>query len=292
MNSEHQQRAALRALDQFYTKPDVAESCWKYVRRIATRLAGKDAFFIEPSAGDGSFYDLLPKNRRFGMDLVPMHSEVIKRDWLKCRYKPPVPRESAVVIGNPPFGKRGKLAVDFVNKGLSIADTVCFIVPAIFRKYGIHKQLNEDARLIGSITLGSCSFRTIGHKDFSVYTDFQVWTRLPTRDKNMRLTSPPPSQHQDFRMFQYNNTTDALKVFGNIFNFAVPCQGYQDYSRRETRADDCEKHKQWILFHAKKRTILKLRGLDFEALAHKHITSTPGFRMNDVVAEYQRVQYG
>ena len=89
-------------------------------------------------------------------------------------------------------------------------------------------------------------------------------------------------------MFQYNNTQSALKVFERSFDFAVPCQGWQDYSRREVNPDDCEKHKQWILF----KGVLPLAyqrlysGIDYQRLALKQSVQIPGFRKSDVVQEY------
>ena len=34
-----------------------------------------------------------------------------------------------VVIGNPPFGLRGQLALKFINHSYDFADYVCFILP-------------------------------------------------------------------------------------------------------------------------------------------------------------------
>ena len=49
--------------DQFFTRPEVAALCWKYVAAIVPALTGKspqELAFIEPAAGYGAFYDLLP----------------------------------------------------------------------------------------------------------------------------------------------------------------------------------------------------------------------------------------
>ena len=153
--------------------------------------------------------------------MAPKHKEVIKRDFLKTRFK----HDNSIVIGNPPFGKRGKLAVEFVNKALTIADTVAFIVPVIFRKYFIHKQINPSARLIKCIGLEPCSFRTFSKADYCVNTEFQVWTARQSGHKDKRLFEPPPTKHEDFKLYQYNNTEQALKVFDSDFDFAVPCPG-------------------------------------------------------------------
>ena len=294
LNKQQKQVGKLNNLDQFYTKPETAQKCWNKFLPIVEKLTNsKSLFFIEPSAGDGAFYDLLPINKRVGMDVCPRHKYVVKRDFLQCRYCSPADAKHTAAIGNPPFGKRGKLAVDFVNKAFVMADTVAFIVPVIFRKYFIHKQIAANARLIYSITLPPCSFRTISKEDHCVNTEFQIWTKLPSRHKNKRLFLPPPISHPHFIMWQYNNTKQALKMFDNPFDFGVPCQGYQDYARREFNAEKCEKHKQWILFKAKNKTVRKrlYDGIDYKALSIKHVTSIPGFRKGDVVQEYMRI-YG
>lgn len=277
-------------LDQFYTKPAVALDCWRALQPVARKLIGAPAsglYFVEPSAGDGAFYRLLPENRRAGIDIDPKCAGVMKRDFLNCRYRPPVEQSRVVVVGNPPFGKRGRLAVAFINKAFTMADTVAFVVPVIFRKYFIHKQIEFGARLVFSKPLERHAFRTAAKPDYPVNTEFQVWTKLAGGD-DKRLFAPPPIAHPDFLMRQYNNTREALKMFERPFDFAVPCQGWQDYTRRETRADDCEKHKQWILFEAHTATVRRrLRDdFDFCRLAMQCTTSVPGFRKGDVVREY------
>lgn len=278
----------MSGLDQFYTKPEIAKACWKSLAPITRKLTGaprSKLFFIEPSAGDGVFYNLLPQDRRMGMDIDPCAAGIMKRDFLKYRYQAPVSSEMAVIVGNPPFGKRGRLAVNFVNKAFTIADTIAFIVPVIFKKHFIHKQIEATAKLVYAQPLERNAFRTLTKANYPVNTEFQVWTRLDGY-RDLRLFTAPPTAHPDFIMHQYNNTLEARKMFKKPFDFAVPCQGWQDYSRRVRRASDCEMHKQWILFKASGRVLERLLNLNFADLAMKYTTSTPGFRKGDVVQEY------
>ena len=285
------------SLDQFYTQPKVARECWGKLRGLLRKGllregVGESPFFIEPSAGDGVFYDLLPEGRRLGFDIAPMHPDVKKWNFLEGVYQLRSTKENTVVVGNPPFGKRGKLAVRFFQRAFALADTVAFVVPVIFRKFFIHKQMPDDVQWIYSKDLEPDSFRTREKSVYSVRTEFQVWTRLPTKKKNLRLSMPPAISHADFEMHQYNNTRAAEKVFKEEFDFAVPCQGYQDYDRREMRAEDCERRKQWMLFKATaKKFLTNLLEMDYGALAMKHTTSIPGFRKGDIVKEYEEL-YG
>ena len=278
-------------MDEFYTQRPVAAQCWDSLVPVMRDLGlGDDTFFIEPSAGDGAFYDLLPQGRRAGFDIEPRHCEVANFDFLRGDYNCPNPAETTVIIGNPPFGKRGKMAVNFFIQAAGFADTIAFILPIIFRKYFIHKQLPADFKLIYALPMPRDSFQTPNGKPYSVNTEFQVWTKKDSGHANYRLFTPPSIKHYDFDLWQYNNTKEALKVFDNEFDFAVPCQGWQNYTRRETDANKCEKHKQWMLLKARNKTVLKrLRDeIDYAALAIQNTTSTPGFRKGDLVEEYIR----
>lgn len=281
-----------KRLDQFFTHPDVAARCWRRLLPVLRKLTGKtkdELFFIEPSAGDGAFYDLFPggKGHCLGMDLAPRRPEFIRGDFLQWNYRPRRPRKNVVIVGNPPFGTRGDLAIRFVNKAATLADTVAFIVPVIFRKYLVHKKITKGLRLVHATDLRRDAFWTDQKERYAVNTEFQVWTRLDSSHEDMRLFSAPPIRHRDFEMWQYNNTREALKVFRNDFDFAVPCQGWQDYTRRETDAKKCEKKKQWILFGPRSTEVKeKLDRIDYAELAMRSATAIPGFRKGDVVREY------
>jgi len=280
-----------KSLCKFYTKPEVARACWRAALRAAAQL-GIDLrayWFVEPAAGCGCFYQLLPPGRRTGIDIAPGklpridNRGIARADYLA--WQPPATRKYAV-IGNPPFGKRGKLARAFFTHS-AFADVIALVLPVTFRKYATHRRLPAQYALIKRKPLARDSFCTPDGKDFAVNAEFQIWTSLPSGLKNLRAQTPPPKSHPDFQMRQYNNTAQMLKAFAAPFDFAVPCQGYQDYSRRETNAAQCEKHKQWMLFTTPTNAARKrLMTMDFAALAMESATAVPGFRKNDVVREY------
>ncbi|MCY4571058.1 MAG: hypothetical protein OXD49_22425 [Candidatus Poribacteria bacterium] len=279
------------SLDQFYTKEIIAKLCWNHLIETISSLdkSINDLFFLEPSAGKGAFYSLMPEHRRIGMDLEPKCDGVNLQDFLKT-VKIEFESHNTVVVGNPPFGKRGNLAVAFFNHSAYLAETVAFIVPVIFRKFMIHKKLDSRMKFISKLELPKESFEFDNGKTYAVNTEFQIWTRLPCVCEDMREYGAPPIRHKDFQMWQYNNTPEALKVFENDFDFAVPAQGWQDYSRKETEANNCEKHKQWILLKAKNAAILsRLLTIDYNDLAHRCATAIPGFRKGDLVKEYSEL---
>ncbi len=273
-------------LDQYYTKSNIAGWC---LGKLLTDLpSAGNKHFIEPSAGNGSFYSILPRQRRIGLDIKPMVDDIKQGDFLS--WKPSHNNQSKyVIIGNPPFGHRSNLAIDFFNHSAEIADIIAFIVPRQFQKYSVHSQLNKDFKLVKDYELAEDSFYTPDGKDFNIRCDFQIWTRNDTGHADLRFLKPPPTAHPDFSMYQYNNTPQALKVFNEDWDFAVPRQGYEDYSRRETRAEKCERNKQWIMFKAKTHQVTKrLWNFDFVNLARKN-TMIYGFGKADVVIEYNRL---
>ena len=276
------------SLDQFYTKPEVARACWKHFTDTLSTLnrSLSDLFFVEPAAGTGAFYELLPRQRRLGIDLLPKCNDVKFQDFFQVNKFPSVPQDTAI-IGNPPFGKRGKLAIAFFNHAAALADLIGFIVPVNFRKFIVHKQLNASMRFISRLSLPRDAFHLDTGKSYSVNTEFQIWTRLASTHPDMRQYKRLPIYHPDFQIWQYNNTRNALKVFQNAFDFAVPCQGWQDYSRRETDEKQCERNKQWILLKAKDSTVLaRLMKIDYKHLAQECATAVPGFRKGDLVKAY------
>ena len=275
-------------LGQFYTKPEVATVCWKHFTNTLLSLNRNlsDIFFVEPAAGTGAFYQLLPPQRRLGIDIVPKCDDVKSQDFFTVTDFPSVPKDT-VIIGNPPFGKRGKLAIAFFNHAADLADIIAFIVPVNFRKFTTQKRLDPSMRFISKLFVPRDAFYLDTGKSYSVNTEFQIWTRLASPHPDMRQYKPLPIQHDDFQIWQYNNTREALKVFQNPFDFAVPCQGWQDYSRRETDEKQCEKSKQWILLKAKDPTVLaRLMKIDYEHLAQECATAVPGFRKGDLVKAY------
>lgn len=273
-------------LDQYYTKSSVAKWCIDRLGKDLPSVFNKH--FIEPSAGNGEFFNLLPKYRRTGIDIEPNGKDIKYADFLK--WNPPLKdKKRYVIVGNPPFGKRSNLAVDFFNHSADMAETIAFIVPRQFQKYSVHSQLNEDFRLIKDYELDENSFYTLDGKNFDVRCVFQIWTSKNTPNENLRILTAPPTAHEDFEMYQYNNTPQALRVFEKEWDFAVPRQGYEDYSRRETEGRQCEKNKQWILFKPKTWQICRrLWDFDFMKLARKN-TMVYGFGKADVVMEYNRI---
>lgn len=284
-------------LDQFYTKDEIALECvdilFKVLREIDVDIAKLK--FLEPSAGGGAFIRALNEknvsfdNNIYAFDLDPRQPYIQKNDYLNSNLSSLLPdKNNLVTIGNPPFGKRAKLAAQFVNISLHYSDVVAFILPLQFQKHSAQNLITSHAKLIFDKKLNPNSF-LFKDKDYDVRCCFQIWTVKKTSLKDVRLRGKPITNHKDFEMFQYNNTEDAKKYFNKDeykWDFAVPRQGYKDYTIKETDPNKMDPRTQWIFFKAKNQTILKrLMNIDFDKLSKKN-TSTPGFGKADVIEEY------
>ena len=167
-----------RSKDQFYTKPDTVKMCFAMFDEVmATLQIDTDNYnFIEPSAGCGCFYNLLPENRRVGIDIDPAIDNIITADYLQWR---PDTTDN-IVIGNPPFGVRGDTALKFINHSYTFADVVAFILPQLFESDGKGSTMKRvyGYSLAYSEKLPINSFHYPNGKDVDIGTVFQVWTKV------------------------------------------------------------------------------------------------------------------
>jgi hypothetical protein len=121
------------------------------------------------------FFNLLPNKSRIGIDLKPQNKNIIDYDYLQ--YK--LPDKRLIVIGNPPFGHRGTMALNFINHSHS-AEYVCFILPMFFDSVGKGsiKYRVKGFNLIYCEKLDDCSFYTPNvNKSVSVKCVFQIWSK-------------------------------------------------------------------------------------------------------------------
>lgn len=166
-------------LDQFFTKQNIAELCYKKAIKFLKfkHVKIEDCIFIEPSAGSGSFYNLLPKKNRIGIDICPMNSKIVQADFLT--WVMPKTSKTIVVIGNPPFGYRAWLALEFMKKAATFADYVFFILPMSFQSEGKGSPKNRISglKLINSELLPSNSFYSPDGKDYKINALFQIWEK-------------------------------------------------------------------------------------------------------------------
>jgi len=170
--------------DQFYTPTETAKKCFDVFQEFLTKMGESDTeyIYIEPSAGDGSFLDVLPKDRTLALDIEPKVENIDTQDYLS--WVPSDNNKKYIVFGNPPFGLRGQLALKFINHSASFADYVCFILPQLFESdgKGVPRKRVEGFNLVHSEKLDT-SFYEPNKKDVKVNCIFQIWSKKHISDK-------------------------------------------------------------------------------------------------------------
>lgn len=279
-------------LDQFYTNPLISDELISIFFELFP--SKKKSYFFEPSAGSGNFINSLVKNgikksKIIGYDIEPKSKEIKFGDYLNLDFKF---SKNKVIVGNPPFGKRGKLALDFLNKSLKEASVVAMILPNIFNRYSIQKKIESNAKLIYSKTLQENAF-ILNDKEYAVKCVFQIWSQEINFVTNKRILEALPIRHEDFKTWIYNNTKSTFKYFNKEeykWDFAVHRQGYYNYNEKIYDEKKLKKNRQYFFIKAKNKKILKIiEKIDFEKLS-KSNTQVFGFSTTDFVLEYKKMK--
>lgn len=179
--------------DQFYTRPEIAKQCLGLID-----LNQFDTI-VEPSAGTGAFFDLLPRKKSIGIEL---DEELCKKnlDYQHLSffdYSPRFNSEKILVVGNPPFGTQNSLAVDFFNHAAKFASMIGFIIPKTWKKWTIQNRLASNFHLVKMVDLPPDAF--VGQKITAVKCCFQIWEkRAYERTKIVK-----PTKHEDWEFLPW-----------------------------------------------------------------------------------------
>ena len=165
------------AKDQFFTPDQVTRKCWTIFNEV-TKVNPDEYTFIEPSAGDGAFLKVLPKNT-IAMDVEPRNERIARQDYLT--WMPPTiqnDNKKYIVFGNPPFGLRGHVALNFINHSHKFANYVCFVLPQLFESdgKGSPRKRVKGYNLIYSEKV-SAPFYTPENTNVDVNGVFQIWSK-------------------------------------------------------------------------------------------------------------------
>ena len=168
-------------IDKYYTKPTVAQECVKLMKKYAVPKKLCD-IIIEPSAGNASFLSplksLLCPVRMY--DIQPDHPQVIKCNYLDIHVDDMTsgraPNGRIHVVGNPPFGRQSCLAIKFIKKTCTFADTISFILPKSFKKDSMRREFSQHFHLVHQSDLSEKSF-LVNDKDHDSPCVFQIWVK-------------------------------------------------------------------------------------------------------------------
>jgi len=191
------------ANDKFYTNPDVAKKCFEAFLSLGLITD----YFLEPSAGNGSFSKLLPSNS-FAIDILPESPEIKVGNYFIFNIR----LNNLTIIGNPPFGERNNLAKAFIEKACNEATTIAFVLPEVFEKSTMQKIFSPEFKLVFSEKLEDESFLLNG-LGYNVYSVFQVWTKQDTNLPDLRKPYLKTTECDDF--FLSKKEDSDFFVFGS-----------------------------------------------------------------------------
>jgi hypothetical protein len=197
-------------MDQFYTKPDVSKKCINLLKEKVD-LSVFDCL-LEPSAGTGSFFNLLDETKRIGIDLEPKCNEIKCLNFFDFKFDK---TKKYLAIGNPPFGRVCSVAVKFFNYAAEFCDVIAFIIPRTFKRTSIQNKLNLNFKLIFSedLPLKPCCFEP----KMNAKCCFQIWQKQDTKRKKILFDKC----HPDF---------DFLKLGPNDTNNQPTCPDGADFA--------------------------------------------------------------
>lgn len=215
-SSHNMKKNNSNGLDQFYTKPDIALKCYHKLQEL-TNIHDYDTH-LEPSAGSGSFYDLMDETKRVGLDIEPQKEGIVQMDFFQYQ---PIEGNRYLTIGNPPFGRVSSLAVQFFNKSAEFSDCIAFIIPRTFKRVSIQNKLDLNFKLIYNedLPIRPCCFTP----NMTAKCCFQIW--IKTEEK--RQVVEYKKSHPDFTFMKHGpkdhhnqptpptNADFALKAYGS-----------------------------------------------------------------------------
>lgn len=243
-------------LDKYYTSKELA----KYCIDKTFEIIGKEniAEVIEPSAGSGSFSSQI--ENCIAYDIEPDNANIIKQDFLELNmdYK-----KGRLFIGNPPYGSRNILSVQFFKKSLQLGDYIAFILP--ISQYKNTQQMYEFD-LIHSEDLGK-----------QIYTDREVHCcfNIYKRPKSGKLNSKKKYSFIDFTLVEKREGKTQNKPFTDSnYDFRI-CTWGASAGRILKEDESYAKEVGFYIHNPKMKTIIREAIEIMDIHKEFNITSTP-----------------
>jgi len=273
----------LNNLDQFYTPEKTAKFCIDKTFEFLPK--DKKIKFVEPSAGKGVFVKLL-QNMGCDVDcydIEPKYDKCIQKNFLMHK-ETKDDSKFYCAIGNPPYGKKGALAVKFINKCLNLYDLVAFIVPKTL-SHSYQSQKNIYGKLIYDTELKEHKFENNG-KIVNVPSSFQIWTTYENEYyidfDDLRLKSPL-KEIDDIEVKIYNKTKQAEKWL--YWDWDIAVKRSSNKGEYIVDKDKITPDYHWILIKAKNKEAIKiLKKIDWSKANDGKMTA--GMSKSDVVKLY------
>jgi len=276
--------------DQFFTPDNTAQYCFNKVLEILQSLNDNNNYtYIEPSAGNGNFLKILPKDKRIGLDIEPRNEEISQCDFLD--WKPLDNNLNYIVIGNPPFGLRGQIALKFINHSSNInAKYVCFILPQLFASdgKGVPRKRVIGYNLIHSEKL-TTNFTDPNYKIIKVECIFQIWSK-EHYNKKYDIKSIDESIMKIYSLSDGGtSSTTRNKKMLNKCDIYLPstCFGKDNMRYFDNFLDLPRKKGYGIVFHKNKEEHLrKFRKIDWTKIAFLSTNSAYNIRISQISDQF------
>lgn len=181
--------------DKYYTPKELA----KYVVDKTIEIIGEENIteYIEPSAGAGVFLEFLDKPY-LAYDIEPEGESIAKQDYLELELELGY-KKGRCVIGNPPYGNKNTLSVQFYKKSIELGDYISFILPI--------SQLNNNQQMY--------HFDLIHSEDLGKrkYTDreLQCCLNIFRRNKSGELNKKPNYKLLDIKIVENRRSGRQIK---------------------------------------------------------------------------------
>ena len=274
--------------DQFYTPPDTANYCIQKAQEIISSYDDNidEYTYIEPSAGSGNFYNLLPKMRKIGIDIEPNGDGIISHDYLEWK---PTKRGKYVVIGNPPFGLRGQLALKFINHS-SFAEYVCFILPQLFESdgKGVPRKRVKNFNLVHSEKIHTNFIEPDG-RCVKIECIFQVWSKNH-KNKTYEIKELDESILKIYSLSDGGtpSTTRNKKMFYKCDIYIPSTTFGKENMRYYTNFDKLPRRKGYgIVFHKnKKKYIKRFKDIKWCDVAFLSTNSAYNIRTSQIASQF------
>lgn len=189
-------------LSQYYTDPDVAARFYAIFQEHFNPHRFK---MLEPSAGTGSFSELLPAHS-LAYDIEPRRSGIMKADFLEVVIESD---RAVAALGNPPFGRNASMAVRFFNHLAWQVSVIALILPRSFRKAAIENRLDDNFHLVREEPVPKNAF-LFRSKPYHVPAIFQIWERR----RETRALQDVEIEHPDFEFTTWDRADFALQRVG------------------------------------------------------------------------------
>ena len=275
--------------DQFFTPNITSKYCYSKLMEIMNKYGDseKDYTFIEPSAGNGAFLKILPKDRRIGLDIDPRFNEIVNQDYLDWK---PVKNNKYIVIGNPPFGLRGQLALKFINHSSNFADYVCFILPQLFESdgKGVPRKRVEGLNLLHSEKLDT-HFESPDGKNINVECIFQIWSKFH-KDDNNTLVKKTSTIMKIYSLSDggSSSTTRNKKMFYNCHAYLPSTCFGKENMKYFSSFDTLPRKKGYgiVFLKNKEDNLEKFKQIDWSDVAFLSTNSAYNIRSSQIINEF------